>query len=62
MRPVGGESTTMASYTGVLPFSARVTISRILPVSRTSRRPGAIVVANSTAPMRCIARPAMPRL
>ena len=44
------------------PSSARTTISLILPVSSTSRRPGAMVVANSMAPIRRIARPAMPRL
>jgi len=35
----------------------RITDSLILPVSKTSRRPGAIVVANSIAPMRRIAGP-----
>ncbi len=62
IRPVGGESTTIASYAGFLLRSRRTTDSLILPVSSTSRRPGAIVVANSMAPIRRIARPAMPRL
>lgn len=62
IRPVGGASTTIASYTGSRFLSTRITVSLILPVSSTSRRPGAIVVANSMAPMRRMARPAMPRL
>ena len=42
--------------------SVRATASYTLPVSSTSRRPGAIVVAKSTAPIRFSARPARPRL
>ena len=40
----------------------RVTVSLTLPVSSTSRRPGARVVANSTAPSRFRLRPAKPEV
>ncbi len=61
MRPVGGASITTASYTCLLPFLRR-TASFALPVSRTSRTPGAMVVAKSIAPMRRRAVPARRRL
>ena len=61
IRPVGGASITTASNTG-LPSLVRLTASMALPVSRTSRTPGAIVVAKSMAPMRDSAEPARRRL
>jgi hypothetical protein len=61
IRPVGGASTTTASYTR-RPFSVRVTASFTLPVSSTSRIPGAMVVAKSIAPSLFSARPARRRL
>ena len=59
MRPVGGASMTTASYANPLPF-CRLAASYTLPVSRTSRTPGAIVVAKSMMPKRSSALPARP--
>ena len=61
IRPVGGASTTTASYTRC-PSCRRVTHSFIFPVSSTSRRPGAMAVAKSIAPILRSARPARRRL
>ena len=61
IRPVGGASRITASYTR-WPCRVRVTASFTLPVSSTSRMPGAIVVAKSTAPILRSARPAERRL
>ena len=61
IRPVGGASRITASYTR-WPASARVVASLTLPVSRTSRMPGAMVVAKSMAPNRFSALPARPSL
>ena len=53
MRPVGGASSTTASYTRApLLRELRSTASYTLPVSSTSRSPGAIVVAKSMTPNR----------
>lgn len=63
IRPVGGASSTTASYRVALRLRLlRCTASNTLPVSRTSRTPGAIVVANSMTPNRSSARPARPSL
>ena len=51
IRPVGGASSTTASKAGRSPGPVRVTDSFTLPVSSTSRRPGAMVVAKSIAPI-----------
>jgi len=61
IRPVGGASSTTASYARRWP-SVRVVASFTLPVSRTSRSPGAMVVAKSMAPSLRRARPAPPSL
>ena len=61
IRPVGGASRTTASYAFGCRFSPRRTASYTLPVSSTSRSPGAIEVAKSTAPNRSSALPARPR-
>ena len=50
IRPVGGASKTTASYALGRFLIFRRTASYTLPVSRTSRSPGAIEVAKSTAP------------
>ena len=47
IRPVGGASSTTASYASSSPLVWRRTASYTLPVSSTSRRPGAIEVAKS---------------
>ncbi len=63
IRPVGGASSTTASYRIAFLFRLlRCTASKTLPVSSTSRTPGAMVVANSTTPKRSRARPARPSL
>jgi hypothetical protein len=67
-RPVGGASRMIASYAGVLslrewrPVARRRFASYTLPVSSTSRTPGAMVVAKSTAPNRSRTPPARPSL
>ena len=61
MRPVGGASSTTASYwMAPLLRLLRCTASKTLPVSSTSRTPGAMVVANSMTPKRSSAFPARP--
>ncbi len=62
IRPVGGASSTTESYTGQPALSLRRTASHTLPVSSTSRSPGATVVAKSIAPSFFRARPARPSL
>ena len=62
MRPVGGASTTTASYAGRPSRCLRFTASTHLPVSSTSRIPGAIVLAKSMAPSFFSADPARRRL
>ncbi len=61
IRPVGGASSTTASYAR-RPSADRVVASFTLPVRSTSRRPGAIVVAKSMAPTLRSIRPAAPSL
>ncbi len=61
-RPVGGASITIASYARRPSGPLRRAASQALPVSRTSRTPGAMVVAKSTKPTFCSAFPARPSL
>jgi len=60
--PVGGASSTTASYNRPPPRRSRVAASITFPVSSTSRIPGAIVVAKSIAPIFFRADPARRRL
>ena len=65
IRPVGGASSTIASYSTPVRLEAPLrrslrAASKSLPVSSTSRTPGAMVVAKSMTPNRSSARPARP--
>ena len=62
IRPVGGASSTTASNTRRPSRPVRVTASFTLPVSSTSRRPGAMVVTKSIAPILRSTDPARLRL
>ncbi len=62
IRPVGGASITIASYARLPSGPLRRAASQALPVSSTSRTPGAMVVAKSTKPTFCSAFPARPSL
>ena len=59
---LGHEPERPARFVGIEKLPRRVTVSLTFPVSSTSRRPGARVVANSTAPIFFSVRPAKPRL